>query len=57
MGKCMNCGIEADLIWVNDPYGIPYAKVCYKCEEQVSAEIAGYEFDETYAGEHLYEDY
>lgn len=60
---CMSCKIEfdkEDLTWVNDNYGIPYKKVCYDCEEEVTREIRANNYgdelthDELYGEEDIY---
>jgi hypothetical protein len=58
--KCPNCDRlvdNADMVWVNDRYGIPYKKVCPECIQEVEDEIGGWEFDPDFAGERLEDDY
>ena len=44
--------------WTHDRFGIPWKKVCEDCFDKVEEEIcARFEFDESYAGERLDDDY
>lgn len=57
--ECPECKITVeirDLRWVNDRYGIAYRKVCDNCFEKVRAEILGWSFDPSDAGESLEEE-
>jgi predicted 3-demethylubiquinone-9 3-methyltransferase (glyoxalase superfamily) len=60
MSKCLcqHCKKERnrqDLTWVKDRYGIPYKLVCDNCFDEVEESINRWEFDESYAGERLYD--
>lgn len=58
--ECRECGNEIErreMTFVRDRYGIPYKLVCDSCVEKVEREIGVFEFDESYCGERLEENY
>jgi len=53
---CPACNREienAEMVWTYDRYGIPWQKVCPRCEERTKREILAFVFDPTFAGESL----